>query len=468
MAFSRRHLLIGLGGLTLLLAVVQVSSLFGARLESGDVFENYSTMKADPMGTMAIYNALGDLPQYDTLQYVRPFTELPDGNETTLVIAGATLGMDPPPILEALESFVSTGGRAVIAFRPLDNDFPLDTLNRTMRARDRARARKASGDSSSTEGDTEAAEPSRDSEEEIETPDGTQDPDEGDADTVSSGESSDADEDDAEENVEEKEDERFALTAADLKSEDISERWGFDYEFLFPLDEAVAERNVGTPVMEDELRIRTGLYFKPEDESWTPVFVRPDVGDEDTANATIMMRSWGAGSIVLCSDAYFLSNEALRKDRAPQLIQWAMSDNRTLLFSEVHLGNGQRDRIMTLVRRYRLHGFLACVLLVAGLFIWKNATTLLPRREQLLATRTAADKSQQAGLDNLLTRFLHPGALLPTCMQEWRQHFANSPSAPAVEKLFGSTAQEDETTKNSAALVAMYNRIAHEVRKGKP
>ncbi len=471
MGSRRRHVTIVFAAIVIVVAVIQVASLMGARIEQGDVFAEYSTMRADPLGMMAVFNALNALPQYEALQYVRPFEELPDGKGTTLVIAGAGLGMDPQPILESLEHFVSTGGRAVITFSPLEDDFSLDMLRRSMRARDRALARKANPDGD----DTLEEEDEKDEEVEAEgsalgdeVPEaneerGTAGDGESTEGTVDAGEETEESED-----LSEEDDESFPLSPADLKSQDISERWDFDYGFEVPLSGTVASRVDENLPVEANQRLFTGLYFLPDTAHWTTVYLRPGGDEEEPGRATVMERYFGEGTVVLCSDAYFLSNEALRNDRSPGLIQWVMGSNPTLLFSEVHLGNGQKDRIMTLVRRYRLHGVLAGLLLIGILFIWKNATTLIPRRERLLAAQAVADQSQGAGINHLLSRFVAPDALLPLCVQEWRTHFGNSPAAPAVEKALQSQEAAPLSRKDEATIVARYNQIAQEVQHRKP
>src|SRR5690606_6479345 len=88
--------------------------------------------------------------------------------------------------------------------------------------------------------------------------------------------------------------------------EDISERWDFDYGFerlgkapkLTRLDDTVS--------VEETVIGRSGLYFVDEDEAWKPILGRAHVPGEAPGIA-IMERSFGAGMIVLCSDAYFLS-----------------------------------------------------------------------------------------------------------------------------------------------------------------
>lgn len=476
MGSRRRHLTIAMAVIVLVVALTQVVSLLGARLEQGDVFAEYSTMRADPLGMMAVYNALDALPQYETLQYVRPFEELPNGTDTTLVIAGAGLGMDPLPILESLEHFVSTGGRAVVTFSPLEDDSSLDMLRGALRARDRALARKAEKEGNPSAADVE--------EEPVVEPDGSgvsDVPPPADEDAVGTAEELSA-EDGAEstpsaseETVGEEKDEKgdeeiefFPLSPADLKSQDISERWDFDYGFESPLAGTVASRIDDTLPVEANQRLYTGLYFEPQGDAWTPVYIRPGGKADEPERATIMERVLGEGTIVLCSDAYFLSNEAMRNDRSPGLIQWVMGPNATLLFSEVHLGNGQKDRIMTLVRRYRLHGVLAGILLVGALFIWKNSTTLLPRRERLLNEQSTADRSQGAGMNHLLSRFVKPSALIPLCVKEWRTHFGNSPAAPAVERVLQVQPAPSESGSNEADIVARYNQIAREVQHRKP
>lgn len=472
MGFNKRTLTVALGIAVLILAVVQIVSMLGARLEVGDTFAPYSTLRADPLGMMALYNALDSLPHHDSLRFVRPIEELPDGAGYTLIIAGAPLGMDPPGILDAVDRFVYTGGRAVIAFHPLDEGYALRSLRRNIRLRDRAREAREKRDNpdedatpaeeTSEEVPAEESAPADETLEDESPPEDMAGPGSNDAKNTGGDDTGD----DAEDDDGDTEDLR-RLPPGALEAEDISERWKFDYGFEIPSGDPEATRHDGAPPLEDTLRVRTGLYFQTDNDAWTPVFVRDGAEEDENPFTVVMTRKQGAGSIVLCSDSYFLSNEALRNDRAPKTLDWLMGENTTLLFSETHLGNGQRDRIMTLVRRYRLHGVLAGLALIGGLFLWRNMTTLIPRRERALAAQTEIERTQHAGLDNLLVRFVPPAAIIATGVREWRHHFAKTPKGGAVLRAYEAMDDTADTPKDKETIVTMYNRLVQAARQRK-
>ncbi len=86
----------------------------------------------------------------------------------------------------------------------------------------------------------------------------------------------------------------------------------------------------------------------------------------------------------------------------------------------------------------------------------------------MLADQSVVDRSQGAGMNHLLSRFVAPAALLPLCVKEWRVHFGNSPAAPAVEKTLQSQENASLSTKDEATIVARYNQIAQEIQHRKP
>src|SRR5690606_37819970 len=130
-----------------------------------------------------------------------------------------------------------------------------------------------------------------------------------------------------------------------------------------PADIGFAAARVGDREdIEPILASVSDLYFRNAAPRWKPIYQRPG-GSTDRPWIVAMEMGLGSGSIVLCSDSYFLSNEALRKHRASGFLAWLAGDRSRILFSEAHLGTQQRDRIMTLVRLYRLHGVLFAVIL---------------------------------------------------------------------------------------------------------
>ncbi len=78
---------------------------------------------------------------------------------------------------------------------------------------------------------------------------------------------------------------------------------------------------------------------------------------------------------------------------------------------------------MTLARRYHLEGALAAILLLAGLFVWRNVVSLVPRGAPDAAGIGAADgvlgHSASAGYLNLLRRSVRPRDLPAVCLARW-------------------------------------------------
>ena len=86
--------------------------LFNLRFEAGDIYPEYSSLRADPLGTKALYESLGKL--VPARRHYQPFARLRDGEGATLFYLGAR----PADLRltredwQALETFVTTGGRS--------------------------------------------------------------------------------------------------------------------------------------------------------------------------------------------------------------------------------------------------------------------------------------------------------------------------------------------------------------------
>lgn len=106
----------------LLLAVLGfafgLAHLFRLRFAAGDIYPEYSSFRADPLGAKALYRSLGDL--LPTRRNYQPASKLGEGKGTTLLL----LGVEPsqleftPGDYRHVETFLRTGGRLVIAIYP--------------------------------------------------------------------------------------------------------------------------------------------------------------------------------------------------------------------------------------------------------------------------------------------------------------------------------------------------------------
>ena len=133
----------------------------------------------------------------------------------------------------------------------------------------------------------------------------------------------------------------------------------------------------------------------------------------------VIERTKGAGTFVLASDSWFVSNEALRKDRQAGVLAWFVGTNPNLVFDESHFGIVEQPGIAGLMRKYRLHGFAAGLSLLAGLFIWRNALSLVPPYPQETREPYVLCKETAAGFVNLLRRNVAAHEILSVCFEEW-------------------------------------------------
>jgi hypothetical protein len=90
-----------------------------------------------------------------------------------------------------------------------------------------------------------------------------------------------------------------------------------------------------------------------------------------------------------------------------------------VIFDEAHLGVTETPGMATLMRRYRLQWFVAALIVLAILFIWKNSVSLVPAIDSASADYIAG-KDAAAGFINLLRRGIPPQDLLALCFARWK------------------------------------------------
>ena len=156
------------------------------------------------------------------------------------------------------------------------------------------------------------------------------------------------------------------------------------------------------------------LYFKDLSPEWKVLI-------STGGQARIIARDFGGGTIILCADSYLFSNEALLNDRQTRLIAQLIGDARNIVFDEGHNGMHEDASVGTLARRYRLHGFAAGLLLLAGLFVWKSSARFLPALHEEDRLDSVSGKDAASGLVKLLKRSVPGGQLISVCLAEWKR-----------------------------------------------
>jgi hypothetical protein len=188
------------------------------------------------------------------------------------------------------------------------------------------------------------------------------------------------------------------------------------------------------PDFPEEMSLHTALFFSQPGSAWTVFYER------EGGRPVCMERNVGLGSFVVMADSFQLSNEAMRSERHPALLAWLAGNRENICFAETHLGVREEPGVAALVRKYRLHGFLVSVIFLSALFIWKNATSLVPPAPVQEDTSLVSGKDSAAGFLNLLQRGIAPPALLKVCFQEWKKSLPHDPAGrrklEPAEKLF--------------------------------
>jgi hypothetical protein len=179
----------------------------------------------------------------------------------------------------------------------------------------------------------------------------------------------------------------------------------------------------------------SGTYFNGLDGQWRTVYRRKN-------HPVIIERSFGRGSLVLSTDSYLVSNEALRKERHPELLVWFLGGCREILFDETHLGVEEQLGVAALMRRYHLEAGILGLLFLAGLFVWKNSASLVPAPPDDHTDSQGAyvmGKESSAGFASLLRRSVLPSEVVLTSFEEWKTACARDPRnavrLPRIERI---------------------------------
>ena len=172
---------------------------------------------------------------------------------------------------------------------------------------------------------------------------------------------------------------------------------------------------------------------------------------------------------MLCADSFFISNEALLSERHPQLLVWLLGGNGRIIFDETHLGIYKQPGVAGLLRQYRFQWFFAALLLLALLFVWKNAVYFVPPRQDDLpfGADVVSEKDYTRGLIALLRRNFASNQILQVCGQEWKQTFKKDRrmQTGAVAHIENMLRSESQPSKKKTDPVEGYRKISSALKK---
>lgn len=385
-------------GSLLILAILLASiitayiSIMEMRFSPGDIYPHYSTKRSDPLGARAFYESLDKLSGFRVSRNVTSLQRIKGlDDETTLFFLGLSRSSltrlratKNSPVLEA----VRNGARLVIVMNPEFVPANLgDDENEANWFEIREELKKKSKAKNGEEDDKE--------------------------------EIVKDDSDEREDEVDDEKGEPF-LEHVNIELMVPKEIERFDDGWI--VEGAIsgnAEQSVdleqGIPKVFPNWRSQ--FRFKSQDKLWHTIAVSND-------DPVVVERSYGKGKIVMTSDAYFSSNEALWKGEDSSFLWWLIGDKKKVVFDETIHGSVENGGIMKLIRRYRLHGFFAGVFIFIILLIWSSGSSLVPGSEEIERGLTAPDgavagEDAKSGMVRMLRRSVRKDELLDKCVEIW-------------------------------------------------
>lgn len=202
--------------------------------------------------------------------------------------------------------------------------------------------------------------------------------------------------------------------AAPIKVPPVRSRWGMRVRLRTATLKEKAEM--------DRTPRTSALYFEG-DGSWSVV------AKEEDGKAAQVEKAMGTGAVVLMSRIFPISNEGLRERPDGRLVSELLGPNKRVVFDELHHGLDETGSVGSLIRRYRMQGAAAVLLLLGLLFIWRNATSLLPLNDAAVEFNGLLGRDSRQGMFTLLRRNVPRDRLILTCVAEWQRARALLPGA---------------------------------------
>lgn len=372
----------------LLVLIWGVAEIYRMRVARGDVFPEYSTLRADPLGARALHDAAGLLAGRESVRWLRPLARLEAGAGDVVFVAGLNRYRGDLDREEwaALDRVAVAGARVVVAWRAEAAE-PGDGASARL-IRDEPWAEAPPEPEKKTKDGAEAGKPGENDEKKDKAakPDAKASP-----------------------APDRPPPARFAGVH--------ERRWGFRLARRELLAKVADDFDVWRGEDAPEAwpgtlaRWRSDLFFVPRPgDGWRVLYRR---GGEPV----FMERARGDGAVALLADSFLLSNEAVQRERATPVLAALLGDARRVVFVESHLGVERESGVAVLARRYGLGGAALAALVLAGLWIWRRASPLAPTIPEEAEVRLAL--APTAGLEALLRRAVPLAKLHAACVDAW-------------------------------------------------
>jgi hypothetical protein len=235
---------------------------------------------------------------------------------------------------------------------------------------------------------------------------------------------------------------------------DLAERWGVETKLSMGKKE---EAILSAPGRElpASMDWHSAFVFKPKDDAWRTIY---SMGGQPV----LIERSYGKGTIVLSSDSFFLSNEAMKNKREPFLLSWICGTHQKIVFDETHLGVLKNPGVAALLKKYGLPPFFASLIVLGLLVIWRQAAIFVPAHEENERGVADAGMDYAAGFTHLLRRNIRHEEILTVCMEEWKRSFTHgkknlSMLLPGMQEIVDADLRQPKKNRNP---VRVYREIS--------
>lgn len=389
-------------GTLLLGLIILVIFFYGAvqlillRLQTGDVYPPYSSLRSDPLGTKALFESLQTCCGLKVVRSYEPFVEVSGRTRATVLFLGVeAVEMDavPESLASEFNSFVQNGGRLVFTFLP-KNETSLPGSVKKAIEKQKGKEKKN----------------------------------------------------------------------AELIPEIVSlqEEWGVELanSALHAVKQETAQLLDTALPLPSHVVCHTSLYFRKLNPSWRVLYERE-------AKPVLIERKLGNGTIVFSALSYFLSNEAMLKERHADLLAWVVGTKPEVIFDEYHHGISASPGVAALGRKYHLQWFFFGLLLLAVLFLWRSAVPLVPPFEEGdSAGNGARGKESAEGLTNLLRRNIPVRQILSVCHAEWKKSQASKGfSSSKMEQIDSIIEKHNQLPLRQKDPLSAYNQVSRMLKE---
>lgn len=174
-----------------------------------------------------------------------------------------------------------------------------------------------------------------------------------------------------------------------------------------------ADQNFNYATNKKNVRVKwfASRYFSKFDKTFKPILWVKGKPVALKKKVESTKKSGKPGQLILIADSYFISNQGLKEEPAPAFLSYLIGKNKTVIIDETHLEVSGITGIMLLIKRYNMQYCLWAILIIGIVFVWKSRSSLLPPDRQLiekLQQNIIVGESSAVSMNNLITRSMNP------------------------------------------------------------